>query len=220
MRVDFHIHSRISEDGRLSIGEILAVLKARNISAAAITDHNSIRGALSAREEAKGSGIVIVRGTEVSSSRGHIAALGIDQDVPRGLTPEETVEKIHSLGGVAIAVHPYRLSTGLGGDVVRKCKFDAIEILNGWASNHQNSKAARLASELNLSVTAGSDGHRGEEIGKAYGIIEQCETEEQIIDAVLRGKVRCEGMSRTTGALVRDAFWSTLEWARRGFRRL
>ena len=220
MKVDFHIHSRISEDGRLSISEILAVLKAKDIAAAAITDHNSIKGALSAREEARGSGIIIVRGTEVSSSQGHIAALGLDQDVPRGLTPEETVEKIHSLGGIAIAVHPYRLSTGLGGDAVRRCRFDAIEILNGWASNRQNSKAARLASELNLSVTAGSDGHRAEEIGKAYGIIGDCETEEQIIDAVLKGQVRCEGLSRTTSDLVGDAFWTAVDWARRGFRRL
>lgn len=220
MKVDLHVHSRISEDGRLSVGEILSISKTRGVRAVAITDHNSIRGALSAREESKGTGIIIIRGTEVSSSRGHIAALGIDQDVPRGLSPEETIEKIQALGGIAVAVHPYRISTGVGGDVVRRCKFDAVEVLNGWASRRQNERALGLARQLNRGITAGSDSHRGEEIGKAYGIIDDCESEEQIIDAILKRKVKPEGESRTVNVLVRDAFEMTVDWIKRGFRRL
>jgi len=220
MRIDLHIHSRASEDSGLSIDEILRALKARNINGAAVTDHNSVQGSLAAREKAKGTGVVIVRGSEISSSKGHIAALGIDEDVPRGLTPEETIERIHSLGGIAIAVHPFRLNTGVGNNVIRSCRFDAIEVLNGWASKRQNAKAEKLAAELALPVTAGSDGHRNEEIGKAYCILDDCETEDEIIEAILRKKTRCEGKSRTTLVFIRDALEMTMGWMRRGFRRV
>lgn len=220
MKVDFHVHSRFSQDGRMSVVEILNISKARNIGAVAITDHNSIRGSLLAREQAKGKGVIVIRGTEVSSSAGHIAALGIDEDVPKKLSPEETIERIHALGGIAIAVHPYRRSNGVGGEVVRKCRFDAIEILNNGDSRRQNAKALSLARELNVGATGGSDAHREEQIGKAYGIIDDCESEEEVIDAIVKGNVKPEGESRTTGVLIRDAFETTVDWIKRGFRRL
>lgn len=220
MKVDFHIHSRFSQDGRMSIVEILNISKIRNISAVAITDHNSIRGSLLAREEAKGKGVIVIRGTEVSSSAGHIAALGIDEDIPKKLSPEETIERIHALGGIAIAVHPYRRSNGVGGDVVRRCRFDAIEVLNSSDSRHKNVRALSMARELSIGVTGGSDAHRKEEIGKAYGIIDDCESEEEVFDAILKRKVKPEGEFRTTGVFIRDAFETTIDWIRRGFRRL
>jgi len=220
MKADLHVHSNYSEDGRLSPEEILRLLKSRGIKAVAITDHNSVRGSLEASKIAQEHGMIVVRGTEVSSTIGHIAALGIDQDIPRGLTPSETVERIHASGGIAVAVHPFRFSTGLGANFVRSCKFDAVEVLNGWTTKKRNRKALEIANELNLPKTAGSDGHREYDIGKTFVVIDDCENEAQIIDQILKGKAVPGGESRSATDLVKDAIGMTMDWARRGFKRL
>ena len=84
---------------------------------------------------------------------------------PRAYTVGEAVDLIHAAGGVASLAHPARLKRGqplLGAadlePLVRE-GFDAIEawqwIPGGWGSDHY----ARLAAELGVLVSGGSDDH-------------------------------------------------------------
>lgn len=116
MRADLHIHSNASPDAHVDPIQILKMMKSRGFGAVAILDHNSIRGSAAASKQAKSVGILLIRGLEISSEAGHIGALRIEEEVPRGLSPEETVDKIHAMGGLAIALHPYRINTGIGSD--------------------------------------------------------------------------------------------------------
>lgn len=220
MKVDLHVHSNYSSDGRLSPEKILKILKSREISAVAITDHNCVKGSLEADKIAKEHGMIVIRGTEISSTLGHIAALGVDKDIPRGMSPQLTVERIHALGGIAIAVHPFRFGTGIGIDIIRSFEFDAIEVLNGWTSSRRNKRALEIADELKLPKTAGSDGHKENDIGKTYVTIDDCETETQIIDIILKNQAMPGGGSRSNTDLIRDAFGMTTDWIKRGFKRL
>ncbi|MDH4123828.1 MAG: CehA/McbA family metallohydrolase [Thermoplasmata archaeon] len=220
MKIDLHVHSNYSPDGKLTPLEILRILKSRGIDGVAITDHNSIKGSLSAIDESKETGMLLIRGTEISSEEGHIAALGVGQDVERGLSPEETIDKIHALGGIAVAVHPFRLSTGVGSNVIRRCRFDAIETLNSWTTRRRNIKASKLADELKIPKTAGSDGHKDYDIGKAYVVIEDCDTEERAIEMISKGEAMIVGESRRPYNLLIDTVEMTLDWAKRGFKRL
>jgi len=85
------------------------------LSGIAVTDHNEIRGALEALKFSS-SDFRVIPGVEVSSAAGHILALGVEEVVARGLPADETVDRIHALGGVAVAAHPFdRLRQGVGG---------------------------------------------------------------------------------------------------------
>jgi 3',5'-nucleoside bisphosphate phosphatase len=66
MRIDLHLHTTYS-DGSFSPAEVLAMAKASNVSAAAITDHDTIDGIADALMAAVPLGIDLIPGIEISS---------------------------------------------------------------------------------------------------------------------------------------------------------
>jgi hypothetical protein len=143
----------------------------------------------------------------------------VGEEIPRGLSPEETVERIHGLGGVAVALHPYRMSTGIGEKAVRRCKFDAVEARNGFTSRRRNDKSEALAKSLNLPVTAGSDGHREDELGRIFLELPDCGDEEDLLRSVMAGKGVPHGLGLGLAGSLKASCELTTEWAKRGFRR-
>ena len=103
MILDPHIHSTFSSDSTASPRDIVKKAKAIGLDAIAVADHNTIKGSMATIEEAKDfKDIIVIPAMEISSSKGHIVALGIKEDVKKGLSPEETVETIRNLGGIAV----------------------------------------------------------------------------------------------------------------------
>jgi len=216
MKVDMHVHSIYSADGEVPVKDILKRAKKIGLGALAITDHNEIKGAM----EAKKLGILpVIRGIEVSSAEGHILAYGLDCKIPRDMGIEETIEKIHECGGIAVAAHPYRYWSGIGERYARRYNFDAIEVFNGRCKNSSNEKARRLAENLNRPTTAGSDAHFIEEIGKA-GIIVEAEDEEDVLEEILKGDVKIFGRSRNLGETIKYVKKAVSEWMGRGFKKI
>ncbi len=79
----------------------------RGLQGIVVTDHDSVIGGLVGRKLAKAyRGFQVIPGAEITSRFGHIIAIGIETDIPKGLTVEETVERIHDLGGISITSHP------------------------------------------------------------------------------------------------------------------
>src|SRR2546430_10833763 len=73
----------------------------RRLDGMIITDHDSVEGGLAGRRVArKYKGFYVIPGSEVTSKAGHILAIGIQENVPKGLSLEETIERIHDLGGI------------------------------------------------------------------------------------------------------------------------
>lgn len=216
MKVDMHIHSIHSPDGNVPVKEILKIARKMGLGAVAITDHNEIKGAI----EAKKLGILpVVRGIEISTSEGHVLAYGIDCKIPRDLRIDETIERIHDCGGIAVAAHPYRYWSGIGERNARAYDFDAIEVFNGRCKMRSNKRARKLCNELNKPFTAGSDAHFPDEIGKA-GIIVDGESEEEIIREILKKNAKVFGKSRDTRETIRYVKKAVGEWIGRGFRRI
>lgn len=220
MKADMHVHSTASPDAHNDPIDILRKMKAKGFDAVTILDHNTTKGSLAASKQAKDIGIILVRGLEVSSEAGHIGALRVEEDVPKGLSPDETVDRIHSLGGLAVALHPYRMGTGVGEDVVRRCKFDAVEIVNGFTSHRRNRKAQRLADSFKLPYTAGSDAHFETELGRAYIEVDEFSDAEGLLRSIAAGKSRPGGMGLGLGGSIKAAGALTIEWAQRGFKRM
>ncbi|HWE64618.1 MAG TPA: CehA/McbA family metallohydrolase, partial [Chloroflexota bacterium] len=179
-RADLHIHTCYS-DGRPTVRAVLAHAARRTaLDVIAITDHDTIAGALEARELAPAYGIAVVVGEEVTSREGHILGLFLRERVPPGLSALETVAAIHQQGGLAVAAHPFlrghsnlagvgRVRMGVG-EALRRVPFDGVEVahsfpLLAWA----NLRAGRFNARYGRRAAIGnSDAHVVEAIGKGF----------------------------------------------------
>ncbi len=191
IRADLHVHTTYSSDSIISPRELVFYAKKRGLNAVAVTDHNQIAGAL---KIAKETDFLIIPGTEVSSADGHIVGLNVRETIPRGLSAEETVDRIHAAGGVAIACHPYALFKGSVGKSV-SAKFDAIEVINASAMPFKRSvkKAREAAEKLGLPQVAGTDAHYGPQIGYAFTVIDAELNVETIAKAIMEGRCQPQG---------------------------
>ncbi|MBN1677651.1 MAG: CehA/McbA family metallohydrolase [Candidatus Thermoplasmatota archaeon] len=220
MKIDMHIHTSYSRDASGPPKDVLGRCVKLGLGGFAVTDHNSIEGSLQAYELAKDQGLVAVRGVEVSAQEGHILAYGVGELVPRGLPVAETIERIHALGGVAVAAHPKRFPSGIGLKMARDAPFDAIEVLNGGSSRRSNALARRVAEEKHSPMTAGSDAHSLDQIGKAYCIIEGGGEEQEVLEAIRKGGVSIGGRSRSLKEGIVYSVETLAEWLRGDFKRL
>jgi predicted metal-dependent phosphoesterase TrpH len=159
----------------------------RGLQGMIITDHDNVMGGLVGKRTAKAyKGFQVVPGAEVTSRSGHILAIGIEVNVPKRLSVEETVEKIHDLGGIAIASHPFsnRVRPSLGEECL---KTDGIEVFNSTNRGLANATAMTLAQAHNRPRTAGSDSHWAKTVGNC-GII--CDDP---LEDIGRGRARLFG---------------------------
>ena len=199
VKADLHVHTTYSNDSVITPKELILYSKKRGLNAVAVTDHNQIDGAL---KIAKETDFLIIPGIEVSSLNGHIVGLNVCELLPKGLSAEETVDRIHKAGGIAIACHPYALFKGSIGKHV-SANFDAIEVINAssFPFGRTMQKAKQLAQSLNLPQVAGTDAHYGPVIGQAYTIIESEADVDAVVEAVQKG--RCQPVGSPISILMR-----------------
>jgi len=185
LKIDLHVHSNYSYDSLITPEELVFYAKKRELDGVAITDHDRIDGAL---KIAKETNFLIIPGIEISSLNGHIIALNVQEGIPQKLSVDETVDRIHELGGIAVACHPIALFKGSLGKHTNS-KFDAVEVINSSAFpfNYSMRRSQQIASRLRLPCVAGSDAHYGPEIGHAYTIINAELNVEEIIKAIKKG---------------------------------
>jgi len=220
MKLDLHVHSNFSRDASPSPKEILEFCKKEGLDGCAITDHNAIDGSLEAYKLGLEMGLLVIRGIEVSAKEGHVLAYGVGELVPKGLSMADTIQRIHSAGGIAVAAHPRRFPSGMGLELARDCKFDAIEIINGGSSRRGNKLARRISEMKRMPVTAGSDAHELYQIGKAYTLVEGVSNEADVIAAIVKGGSRAAGRSRHFSEGVVYSIETLVEWLRGDFKRL
>jgi predicted metal-dependent phosphoesterase TrpH len=199
VKADLHVHTTYSHDSIITLKELVFYAKKRGLTSVAVTDHNQIEGAL---KMAKDTNFPIIPGIEVSSLNGHILGLNLAEFIPRGLSADETIDRIHEAGGIAIACHPFALFKGSIGKHASG-KFDAIEAINASAFpfNRVTRKATELAEKLRLPKVAGTDAHYGPVIGQAYTLIDSEVNVEAIVKAIAKGK--CEPQGTAISLLMR-----------------
>jgi predicted metal-dependent phosphoesterase TrpH len=185
VKVDLHVHTMYSKDSIITPKELVYYAKKAGLNAVAVTDHNQVEGARKIAEETS---FLIIPGTEVSSLHGHIVGLNVSEHIPRDLSADETVDRIHAAGGVAIACHPYALFKGSIGKHVT-AKFDAVETINAssFPFGSTSKKSSELADRLKLPKVAGTDAHYGPVIGRAFTVIDAEPNVEALLKAIVKG---------------------------------
>lgn len=191
LKIDLHVHSRYSLDSLISPNELILYAKRAGLNGVAVTDHDRLDGA---SRIAKETDFLIVPGMEISTLGGHVLGLNVRDAVPRGLSVDETVDRIHHAGGIAVACHPTAFFKGSLRKNVNS-KFDAVEVINSAAFpfSYCASRSEKIASQLELPRVAGSDAHYGPEIGSAHTLVEAEPNVDDIINAIRKGLCRPMG---------------------------
>ena len=183
--MDSHIHSEYSPDSSSRIDDILEVANKRNIDIIAISDHNTVDGTSEVMAKTRNTDILAIPSIEVSSTLGHILGFGCEENIPRDLSPQETIDRIHDLGGLAIIPHPYCFYRhGLLCKIdYKELKIDAIETKNArFIVGYCNGKAKNLSKKEDIPELGASDAHYWKFVGDCYSLIDA----EKDIDSVLK----------------------------------
>jgi predicted metal-dependent phosphoesterase TrpH len=208
-KADIHIHSNHS-DGLASIPQILDYVQNRtDLDVIAITDHNTIEGAILANSICDQYGVEVVVGEEVSSREGHVIGLYLQEDIRPGMSAIDTIAAIEAQGGIAVIPHPFSVKgvfgprgRGLFAAAAEEGAFHAVEVYNSlpflvWA----NSMAAKtLVRGQGIAATGGSDAHVLEAVGKGYTVF-RGSTAEDLRSSILSFETRAaaskQGLSMT-----------------------
>jgi predicted metal-dependent phosphoesterase TrpH len=213
---DLHMHTTAS-DGSLSPQALVnAVLSLQMqmtdttepiLRVIAVTDHDTLAGAWTAMEYLEAyhstADLEIVPGSEISTTDGHILALGIRNEVPRGLSAEATIHAIHEQYGLAIAAHPYAYFPFLQGlkgiknliahpvvgrsvDAVEVCNANPTEILNNHLTRWIN------RTRLRRPEVGGSDSHFHSAVARA-GTVFPGRSAADLMKAIREGTTRAVG---------------------------
>ena len=216
-RADLHMHTSFS-DGWPSPRLLVEHVAGRtDLDVIAVTDHDTIEGALRAAEFAgnrRGRPHVIV-GEEVSSREGHILGLFLHRRVKPGLSAGATIAAIREQGGLAVAAHPFWRTErqALGGRVhgigwgAIDFDFDAVEVENSTPGFYLfNQMAHRLREVTGAAALGGSDAHILDAVGRAYTSFPG-RTPEALRRAIQFRRTRAHRERYRAIGLVRYAAW-------------
>lgn len=220
MKLDMHVHSEYSVDCRLSVRDILKTALSTGLSGICVADHNSSKGGIEAKKIAPND-FIVVPGSEVSSKEGHILCYGTYTEIPQNLGIQETIDKIHESGGIAVAAHPCRLKHSIGSDAIRKYRFDGVETFNTRnIVPYSNKKAEALANIYNCGMVGGSDAHILKHIGMGFTIIEDADDADDVVEAIRKRKTRIGGKTLSACDVLMDSGRAVREWVSREGRRI
>jgi len=184
-----HLHTTYSDDSSIQPKTLVERLVAHDfIKAAAVTDHDTVRGCNAIRQLAAAyPDILIIPGVEISTPDGDIVVLGAEELPPQPWTVTNVVDFARERDYVSVVAHPYR-EYGMG-DLARNYKFDAVEVSNGATSASANKLAHDLAKLMGLPGVAGSDAHQPAELCTVYTEIQASLDVDEILKAVKKGLV-------------------------------
>jgi predicted metal-dependent phosphoesterase TrpH len=168
LRVDLHLHSHFSHDGRSSLQQLLDRAHESGLDRLALTDHNTVEGALNFVRMAPD---LAIAGEEVKTIEGEVIGLFITGRIPPYLAPEEAMDLIHGMGGLTYIPHPldrHRANFRPERIIDMAARIDIIETYNPWCDAAANQAAAQLADDLDKVTATGSDSHSAEELGRSW----------------------------------------------------
>ena len=188
-RIEFHCHTIFSKDSLTRPENLVNTCRRRGIDRVVVTDHNTIAGARAAQALDRERVIV---GEEIMTTRGEILAAFVSEEIPKGLTPQETIRRLKEQGAFISVSHPF--------DTMRKGGWkepdlleilpdvDAIEVYNSRCMNPRfNREARQFAEKHNIAGTVGSDAHVTWELGRSLLFLEPFEGAEGLRKIIRTG---------------------------------
>ena len=229
---DLHVHTAASPDvlhnSKHTLEEALAEASLKGLTAIAITEHGPV---LHDYDKSQGiadrEGVILVPGVELRAiiedgrtakiitrlfgrkrATVDVLAYGVTDEIPEAtLSLHQLIEKIHKQNGLAIIAHPSFAPAvnwygPLGRRLIKETGADGIESFNAAVLAGMNENAQKLAIDLELPVTGGSDTRTLENIGKGVTVFNRdtmLKDWQDVLDAIKSGKTISRGTSRKFG---------------------
>ena len=185
MKIDLHVHTMWSGDSTTTPEELAAAIAAAGLDAVAITDHNTIAGALTLA----GSGVLgcpVIVGEEIRTVDGDLIGLFLTDRVPAGLKPLHAASHIREQGGLVYVPHPadgarHSLNAATIDALAAGEMLDIIEVLNAKCSSRYDGSTHGAA------LAGSSDAHVPVALGAAWTEVGECDlTDPQSLLGALR----------------------------------
>lgn len=149
MFVDLHLHTTAS-DGTFAPEELVAAAKAKDFTAIAITDHDTLAGIVPAQREGQRLGLEVIEGVELSCELGswevHLLGYFIRKDDSRLLAKLDALAKarrsrgremVGRLNRLGVSVSWERVSEFAGEGTVGRLHLARALVAGGWARDPQ-----------------------------------------------------------------------------------
>lgn len=192
LKVEFHCHTIASSDSLTHPRDLVNTCRRKGIDRVIITDHNTIAGAWAAHR--LDPELVIV-GEEIATTRGEILAGFVSEEIPKGLSPAETIHRLKDQGAFISVSHPFdrwRSGGWQEDDLLEILSYvDAIEVYNSRCMLPRfNREAHKFAEKHNIAGTVGSDAHATFELGRSLMVLEQFEGPDELRKVIRAGVPR------------------------------
>ncbi len=166
--------------------QIVATCKKRGIDRLCVTDHNTMRGAFAVAELAPE---LVILGEEIMTTQGELLGYFMTEEIPPGLSPMETIERLRKQGAAISVSHPFdthRNGHWNTADLTAILPYiDAIEVFNARCFTQKpNRQAQAFAAQHQLRGTVGSDAHSYIELGRATLQLAPFTTAQTFIDSL------------------------------------
>lgn len=132
-----HIHTNRSHDGGGDLDDVIAAARWADLSFVAITDHNvTLEDDVAGKDQGN---VLVIGGEEVTTSEGHLLALGVKKGWREGVPkePEALFAAAKKQGAATFLAHPFGASRDWTGWDAKG--FNGMEIWNGdaaWRANN------------------------------------------------------------------------------------
>jgi predicted metal-dependent phosphoesterase TrpH len=188
LRVDLHLHSEYSHDGKSSLEQLIARAGECGLDRLALTDHNTFEGA---ERFVRIAPELAIAGEEVKTLEGEIIGLFITSRIPPYLAAEDAMDRIHAMGGLTYVPHPldpHRAHFRAERMAELAPRVDIIETYNAWCDQRANRAAAELARELDKVGATGSDSHSADELGRSWMEMDGYTSPAEFLDSLRRAR--------------------------------
>lgn len=189
MRFDLHVHTDISPCSNLALETILTRAQGLGLDGICLTDHDTMDVLSSVREGLQENGLVVIVGMEYATDEGDYLIFGPFENIRPGMSAYELIPQVHEAGGAIIGAHPYRLKRPADTGMFSSDLCPIVEVANG--PQMENSQALAMAQKRNLAMSAGSDAHTLEELGRyPTRILNRIRTRDDLVGALRAGNFR------------------------------
>src|SRR5207253_2356956 len=134
------------------------------LGAVAVTDHNVFAGALETTVLAREHELIVIPGEEIKTDgQGEVTGLFLREEIPRGLSFEDTIRAIKDQDGLVYLPHPFDRLHSIAEPAVLQQHLGEIDVFEVYNARllfeAYNEEALRFARKYNLTMGAGSDAH-------------------------------------------------------------
>jgi predicted metal-dependent phosphoesterase TrpH len=174
MWIDTHCHTKHSYDNWLEPLDLIRRAKSLGLDAIVITEHYSYEASRPVEALARDEGLLLLRGVEIATDKGHLLAYGVEDDGwntwgrDSWLPLAAVIERIGALGAICVPAHPFREVgvCSLLDDLLDLEGIAAVETHNGSNLDADNELAIRAARHMRLPSLGGSDCHKTSAVGR------------------------------------------------------